>query len=77
MRVSLTDGPEPLKENDLRTAGFVIEIFGEDLVSAWWIITLFRVYLSKINWLNCRIPGHFGPPHLHVSGGFEDRGITQ
>lgn len=27
-----TDGPEPLKENDLRTAGFVIEIFGEDLV---------------------------------------------
>ena len=34
MRVSFTDGPEPLKENDLRTAGFVIEIFGEDLVSA-------------------------------------------
>ena len=27
--------------------------------------------------LNCRVPGHFGPPHLHVSGGFEDRGITQ
>jgi len=29
----LTDGPEPLKENDLRTAAFVIEVFGEDLVS--------------------------------------------
>ena len=27
--------------------------------------------------LNFRIPGHFGPPHLHVSGGFEDQGITQ
>lgn len=27
-----TDGPEPLKENDLRTVGFVIEVFGEDLV---------------------------------------------
>ena len=27
--------------------------------------------------LNFRIPRHFGPPHLHVSGGFEDRGITQ
>lgn len=26
------DGPEPLKENDLRTASFVIEVFGEDLV---------------------------------------------
>ena len=25
----------------------------------------------------CRIPRHFGPPHLHVSGGFEDRGIIQ
>ena len=23
--------------------------------------------------LDCRIPRHFGPPHLHVSGGFEDR----
>ena len=22
--------------------------------------------------LNFRIPGHFGPHHLHVSGGFED-----
>ena len=30
-----------------------------------------------IKWLNFRIPRHFGPPHLHVSGGFEDRGITQ
>ena len=28
-------------------------------------------------WLNCRIPRHFGPPHLHVSGRFKDRGITQ
>ena len=27
--------------------------------------------------LNFRIPRNFGPPHLHVSGGFEDRGITQ
>ena len=27
--------------------------------------------------LNCRIPVHFGPPHLHVSGGSENRGITQ
>ena len=30
-----------------------------------------------ISWLNFRIPRNFGPPHLHVSGGFEDRGITQ
>ena len=28
-------------------------------------------------WLNFRIPRNFGPPHLHVSGGSEDRGITQ
>ena len=28
-------------------------------------------------WLNFRIPGHFGPQHLHVSGGYEDRGISQ
>ena len=27
------DGPEPLKENDLRTASLIIEVFGEDLVS--------------------------------------------
>ena len=27
--------------------------------------------------LNFRIPRNFGPPHLHVSGGFEDRGLTQ
>ena len=27
--------------------------------------------------LNFRIPRNFGPPHLHVLGGFEDRGITQ
>ena len=27
--------------------------------------------------LNFRIPRNSGPPHLHVSGGFEDRGITQ
>ena len=27
--------------------------------------------------LNFRIPRNFGPPHLHVSGGSEDRGITQ
>ena len=27
-------------------------------------------------WSNCRIPGHFSPPHLHVSGGSEDRGMT-
>ena len=33
--------------------------------------------LEKKCWINCRIPCHFGPPHLHVSGGFEDRGITQ
>ena len=32
-------------------------------------------YFSKM--LNFRIPRNFGPPHLHVSGGFEDRGITQ
>ena len=35
----------------------------------------------SITWLhfrlNFRIPRNFGPPHLHVSGGFEDRGITQ
>ena len=31
----------------------------------------------EIDWLNFRIPRHFGPPHLHVSGGSEDRGITQ
>ena len=29
------------------------------------------------NWLNFRIPRNSCPPHLHVSGGFEDRGITQ
>lgn len=29
----LADGPEPLKENDLRTATLIIEVFGEDLVS--------------------------------------------
>ena len=29
------------------------------------------------NRLNFRIPRNFGPPHLHVSGGSEDRGITQ
>ena len=28
-------------------------------------------------WLHFRIPRNFGPPHLHVSGGSEDRGITQ
>ena len=22
-------------------------------------------------------PSHFGPPHLHVSGSFEELGITQ
>ena len=22
-------------------------------------------------------PCHFGPPHLHVSGSFEEQGITQ
>lgn len=27
-----SDGPEPLKENDLRTASLIIEVFGEDLV---------------------------------------------
>ena len=27
--------------------------------------------------LNFRIPRNSFPPHLHVSGGFEDRGITQ
>ena len=36
----LTDGPEPLKENDLRTASFVIEVFGEELVSTWFVIKL-------------------------------------
>ena len=25
--------PEPLRENDLRTAGFVVDVFGEHLVS--------------------------------------------
>ena len=24
-----------------------------------------------------QVPRNFGPPHLHVSGGFEDRGMTQ
>ena len=32
---------------------------------------------DNITRLNFRIPRNFGPPHLHVSGGFEDRGITQ
>ena len=27
--------------------------------------------------LNFRIPRNSFPPHLHVSGGFEDRGLTQ
>ena len=27
--------------------------------------------------LNFRIPRNFGPPHLYVSGGSEDRGIPQ
>ncbi|XP_068681288.1 centrosomal protein of 104 kDa-like isoform X3 [Montipora foliosa] len=27
-----SDGPEPFKENDLRTASLIIEVFGEDLV---------------------------------------------
>ena len=26
---------------------------------------------------NCRIPCHFGPPHLHVTWGFQERGLTQ
>ena len=41
----LADGPEPLKENDLRTASLIIEVFGENLVSTltpWlWIPILF------------------------------------
>ena len=35
------------------------------------------VSITWLMWLNFRIPRNFGPPHLHVSGGFEDRGITQ
>ena len=31
----------------------------------------------KNDGLNFRIPRNSFPPHLHVSGGFEDRGITQ
>lgn len=30
--VTNSDGPEPLKENDLRTASLIIEVFGENLV---------------------------------------------
>ena len=33
--------------------------------------------LQNLLGLNFRIPRNFGSPHLHVSGGFEDRGITQ
>lgn len=33
----LADGPEPLKENDLRTASLIIEVFGEDLV--WFMVS--------------------------------------
>ena len=35
------------------------------------------VGITWLMWLNFRIPRNFGLPHLHVSGGFEDRGITQ
>ena len=35
------------------------------------------LYYQQKFGLNFRIPRNFGPPHLHVSGGFEDRGITQ
>ena len=37
-----------------------------------------RMYrCGDLSGLNFRIPRNFGPPHLHVSGGFEDRGLTQ
>ena len=42
----LTDGPEPLKENDLRTASLIIEVFGENLVSTltpWLRIPIFSL----------------------------------
>ena len=45
--------------------------FSSNTLQSWVLVS------SKPIRLNCRIPGHFGPPHLHVSGGFEDRGITQ
>ena len=32
---------------------------------------------GQMLWLNFRILRNSFPPHLHVSGGFEDRGITQ
>ena len=35
------------------------------------------VGITWLMWLNFRIPRNFGLPHLHVSGGFEDRDITQ
>ena len=45
--------------------------FSSNTLHSWVLVS------SKPIRLNCRIPGHFGPPHLHVSEGFEDRGITQ
>ena len=38
---------------------------------------IFKKWSKKLLGLNFRIPRNSGPPHLHVSGGFEDRGITQ
>ena len=43
---------------------------GKEHYDLWFIV-------KGIGGLNFRIPRNFGPPHLHVSGGFEDRGITQ
>ena len=45
--------------------------FSSNTLQSWVLVS------SKPIRLNCRIPSHFGPPHLHVSEGFEDRGITQ
>ena len=35
------------------------------------VLFMFLSHKGIFTWLNCRIPGHFGPPHFHVSAGFE------
>ena len=48
--------------------------------TVWWLISkkiIFILFNEFFVGLNFRKPRNFGLPHLHVSGGFEDRGITQ
>ena len=40
-------------------------------------ISAIEPYDNSVKFDSVSISSNFGPPHLHVSGGFEDRGITQ